>query len=241
MSQASEPPLIVSLHMPKTAGNSLLAVLDEHFGEAISHDYLDYPMNVAPEERHRQAVEGCLAAAKAPSEYRDIRCIHGHFLPLKYLLLADVRPTVFVTWMREPIERLVSHYHYWLDHYDPDSTDTRPLHRRVVEEQWSLEQFCLSDAMRNLYSEFLWGFPLERFDFIGMTENYEADLRAFSLEYLGRELESRVVNERRSPGAGSAELGDDLRERVEQWHAADMDLYRRAAATAGARGAGQGR
>lgn len=235
MSPASEPPLIVSLHMPKTAGNSLKVVLDEHFGEAISHDYLDYPMNVAPGERHLQAIEGCLAAAKAPSEYRDTRCIHGHFLPVKYLLLADTRPAVFVTWMRDPVERVVSHYHYWFDHYDPGSPDTRPLHRQVVEEQWSLEQFCLSEQMRNVYSQFLWGFPLERFDFIGITENYEADLRAFSLAYLGSELQARVVNERKSPGSASAELGDPLRERVEQWHAADMDLYRRAVAAAAER------
>lgn len=236
MSPASELPLIVSLHLPKTAGNSLLAVLDEHFGDAILHDYLDYPMNTEPRERHRRAVEGCLAAAGSPQAYRDLRCIHGHFLPLKYLLLADSRPTVFVAWLRDPVERLVSHYHYWYDHYDPGSPDTRPLHRRVVEEQWSLERFCLSDEMRNLYGEFLWGFPLERFDFIGITENYEADLRAFSLEFLGSEFPARVVNERRSPGAGSAELGDSLRERVERWHAADIDLYRRAVAVAGRRG-----
>ncbi len=82
------PPLIVSLHMPKTAGNSFKVVLEEHFGDAMKSDYADYPMNVSPAVRHRQAVEGCLATAKARADFGDIRCIHGHFLPIKYLLLA---------------------------------------------------------------------------------------------------------------------------------------------------------
>jgi hypothetical protein len=228
-------PLIVSLHMPKTAGNSFKAVLDEHFGDALKNDYADYPINVTPRDRHRQAVAACLTVA-LEDNYRDIRCIHGHFLPIKYLLLADLRPTVFVAWMREPMARLVSHYHYWYDAYDPDSPDTRPLHRRVVEEQWSLEQFCLSPDMRNLYSQFLWGFPLERFDFIGITENYESDLRAFSLGYLGNELQARLVNQRKSPPAtGGEELTGRLRSRVEKWHAADVDLYQRARAASAAR------
>ena len=94
--------------MPKTAGNSLLAVLGEHFGDAMKNDYLDYPMNVPPRERHRQAMENCLQVAAASAEYDAIRCIHGHFLPVKYLLLADARPTVFVAWMRDPIERLAT-------------------------------------------------------------------------------------------------------------------------------------
>ncbi len=236
--QVSKKPssLIVSLHMPKTAGNSFKAVLDEHYKEALKNDYADYPINVTPQERHRQALAGCLATTVV--EYTDIRCIHGHFLPIKYLLLADLRPTVFVTWMREPMARLVSHYHYWYDAYDPESPDTRPLHRRVVEEKWSLEQFCLSPHMRNLYSQFLWGFPLERFDFIGITENYESDLRAFSLRYLGQELQARVVNQRKSPPATGAELTGRLRSRVEKWHAADVDLYKRALAASAARQSG---
>lgn len=228
------PPLIVSLHMPKTAGNSFKVVLNEHFGEAMKNDYADYPLNVALRERHRQAISACLETAEDVG-YKNIRCIHGHFLPLKYLLLADFRPTVFVAWMRDPMARLVSHYHYWYDAYDPTSPDTRPLHRRVVEEQWSLEKFCLSSDMRNLYSQFLWGFPLERFDFIGITENYETDLRAFSLGYLGSELQVRVVNRRKSPSSKGAELAGRLRKRVEKWHAADVDLYQRALAASAIR------
>ena len=217
--------------MPKTAGNSLKLVLEEHFGDAMISDYLDFPMNVAPRERHRQAIKGGTAVAEAEAGLRHIRCVHGHFLPIKYLLLADLRPAVFTAWLREPVARLISHYHYWFDAYDPDAFDTRPLHRRVVEEQWSLEKFCLSEELRNLYSQYLWGFPLERFDFVGIMEHYESDLREFSLAYLDSELPARSVNVRQSPRPGTEELDLETRARVEAWHAADVALYQRALAT----------
>ena len=38
-------------------------------------------------------------------------CIHGHFLPLSYRHLARRADVRFVTWLREPIDRLLSHYH----------------------------------------------------------------------------------------------------------------------------------
>ena len=46
----------------------------------------------------------------------------------------------FVTWLREPLQRLVSHYYYWQRSYDPAADDTSSLHRRVVEEAWTLQK-----------------------------------------------------------------------------------------------------
>ncbi len=32
----------------------------------------------------------------------------------------------------------------------------------MVEEEWTLERFCLEPELKNLYSQFLWGFPLKK-------------------------------------------------------------------------------
>ena len=116
------PPLLISLHMPKTAGVSFGAALQEYFGQRYLGDYSDFPLNTPTLERHRQAIDACLHAKDG--DFKDVSCIHGHFLPAKYLLLADRRPCRFITWLREPVARLVSHYHYWFDFYDPKSPDT---------------------------------------------------------------------------------------------------------------------
>ena len=81
-----------------------------------------------------------------------------------------------------------SHYHYWQRSYDPAAGTTSSLHRRVVEESWSLRRFCLAPELRNVYTEFLWGFPSGRLDFVGITEFYAEDLRYFSREMLGNKL-----------------------------------------------------
>ena len=217
--------MLISVHMPKTAGLSFRASLEEHFGEGFRHDYQDYPLAQPPEERREQARLWGLAAR--PADFAGVDCVHGHFLPLKYLELARALPCTFVTWLREPVARLVSHYYYWQRSYDPDSALTSALHRRVVEEEWSLARFCLAPELRNVYSEFLWGFGLERFRFIGITEFFEEDLRYFSQQVLGNKIPAHTLNRRSGDDGGDpvAALSADMRAEIEAYHAADMAIY----------------
>ena len=217
--------MLVSIHMPKTAGTSFRDSLEEHFGERFRPDYQDYPLAQSAEQRRAQARRWGETAR--PADFAGVACVHGHFLPLKYLPLADGLPCTFVTWMREPVARLVSHYHYWLRAYQPDSELVSPLHRRVVEEGWSLERFCLAPQLRNVYTEFLWGFPVDRLDFIGITEYFAEDLRYFSHRFLGNKMLPRTLNQRLPEGGSPDEPALTALERaaVEEFHAADMALY----------------
>ena len=51
-----------------------------------------------------------------------------------------------------------------------------------MEKGWSLERFCLGPEVRNIYSQFLYGFLLEYFSFIGTTEFYELIFRTSILQ-----------------------------------------------------------
>lgn len=214
--------MLVSIHMPKTAGSSFRASLEEAFGAGFRPDYADYPLACPVAERHAAALEYGLAVE--PGDFAGVTCVHGHFLPIKYLLLADHLPCRFVTWLREPVERLISHYFYWQRSYDADATDTTTLHRRVVEEGWTLEQFCLAPELRDVYHQFLWAFPLRALDFVGISEFYAEDLREFSEHFLGINLQPKLVNVADEP-RGARELGPELLRRVREWHARDVSLY----------------
>ncbi len=219
--------LLVSVHLPKTAGASFGRTLEDHFGDALLKDYLDYPINQPAIRRNRAALGHCLKGllGRAGPDAR-LRCIHGHFMPLKYRCLrGGGRSVHFVTWLRHPLDRMISHYGFWREH--PELAASAPLHRRVLEEDWSLERFCLAPELRNLYRRFLWGFPLRLFDFVGLTEHYEADLARFSERYLGRAASPYRLNTGRS-GVSREDLGPALRRRIEQYHRADMRLYRQA-------------
>lgn len=222
--------MLISIHMPKTAGLSFRATLESHYGDTFRPDYGDYPLAHSPDER--RAAAQSYAEAMQTTEFAGVACIHGHFLPAKYQPLAADSGCQFVTWLREPVARLISHYAYWQSSYDKASDSTSALHRRVVEEAWSLEQFCLAPELRNVYTEFLWEFPSDQLDFVGITEFFEEDLRYFCTHFLGLNAEPQWNNQRdlNDGQPRDAELSAELRCLIEEYHQDDVDLYRAALA-----------
>ena len=215
--------MIVSLHLPKTAGTSFAATLERHFRTSLMRDYADWPINTPQYERNRSALQNCLS--NAHNDFQGIECIHGHFLPLKYLPLSDRQHITFITWLRNPVERTISHYHFWQRSFNPKNAP--PLHRKMMEEEWSLERFCLGPEVRNLYFQFLYGFPLEYFSFIGITEFYDDDFSFFVDHYLDSTFKPERLNLGKEEVNGY-KIKKSLRNDIEQYHSKDMDLYQRA-------------
>ena len=138
--------MLISVHLPKTAGTSFERSLRQHFGTQLERRYADKPLHHHPLRRNlRAAREGLCGRHKQEA---SPACVHGHFLPLSYRHLARRADVRFVTWLREPIDRLLSHYHYWRRAADSDARDTvqdqmqDKVQRRMREENWSFEQFA---------------------------------------------------------------------------------------------------
>ncbi len=214
---------IISLHLPKTAGTSFKTSLSDHFGARYRDDYADQAISKTPFERCRQALWRSIPIAAKGLE--GVSCVHGHFLPVKYRPLGLRQNLTFITWMREPLARLVSHYHYWQASYDPDTA--APHHRQVIEQRWSLEAFCLSEKFRNIYAKYLWHFPLEHFAFIGISEHYEEDFGEFTRRFLSVALSPRRENVAKTVDRQQA-VGDEFAQQVRAFHAEDVRLYQRA-------------
>jgi hypothetical protein len=214
---------LVSVHIPKTAGTSFGKSLKEFFGNTFSRDYDDRAISKPEYERNKLALLSSIEIAS--KGLGKVNCVHGHFLPVKYLLLSTNENVTFVTWMREPVERMISHYNFWQRAYNSETA--APHHKQVMEEKWTLEEFCLSPKFRNIYGQYLWAFPLEYFGFIGITEHYEEDLTYFGENYLGRTLKSEQLNTADTKTSPSS-IDSALRKRIESYHEEDIALYRRA-------------
>jgi hypothetical protein len=186
-------------------------------------DYDDLPINTHAYERNRHALEQSIIVSE--KDFTDTKCIHGHFLPIKYLLLSTKHTTKFITWLRNPVDRVLSHYYFWKKTYNPDTSP--PFQRQMVEENWSLERFCLGPEVKNLYAQFLWGFPLVYFDFIGITEFYQQDLNYFSRTILGSDLDEKIVNVRGEKGK-EYDIDVSFRNDLERHHNIDMLMYEKA-------------
>ncbi|HKK34980.1 MAG TPA: hypothetical protein VJ994_01655 [Paracoccaceae bacterium] len=234
--------LLVSVHVPKTAGTSFRAALHGAFGAGLRLDYHHeraaarlHAKGVDPVDLHRRWLD--LGPARATAKYfagpafagSRVACIHGHFPAVKYLPAVLHRRVRFITWLRHPFRRMVSNYRFW--HAQDRSKVVDPFVHHVLDDGWSLGRFCLSPSLRNYQSAFFKGFPMSRLAFVGVVEHYDSDLRWLAESVLGRDLGSVRLNETRGD-AGMDEAGelDDLQRRFEAYHDLDMAFYRRALA-----------
>jgi hypothetical protein len=217
------PLLLVSVHIPRVTVSGYTRILEEHFGDALVRDYVDRPINATNFKRNTSALRKCASYAWTGDNSEQKKCVHGHFLPLKYRLLNTSLRKCYVLWMCNPVDRLISHYFFWKSNTDLG----RPgdLHRKMVEENWSMEKFCLRPEVRNIYSKFLWGFPLRKFDFIGIMEFQHLDMERFSTEILDSSVTNEIATDIAVP---STAIDATLREKIERYHKADMKLYRSA-------------
>ena len=215
--------MIISVHMPKSAGTSFMKSLEEVYGDHLLKDY-DTPLRKAAYERNLSALRGSMEIAD--KGLPGIECVHGHFLPVKYLLYKERNPVRFITWLRDPVDRMISHYYYWKERYKPGISDL------FIDKDATLEEFCLHPHFQNLYSQFLWAFPLENFEFIGITEHYDDDFSYFSQKYLSKTLPAKKMNVRRSENRDISKysIDSELLAKIEAFHSKDIELYQRALA-----------
>lgn len=222
------PRVLLSLHLPKSGGTSFRQILEDHFRESFQSDYGDRPLNMSLAERMEVAER--FRAQFDWSTYRGVQCIHGHFMPIKYSVMEPHVDMKYVTWMRDPLARMESHYRFWkkMEFQLAENPNQGALRRRVFEEKWSLEEFCFSEELQNFYAQFLRGFELERFSFIGITEHFQYDIADFGTCFnipIPKTIPQENVNEAPS----NSIIHDDVfRREFMAYHRDDYRLYYRA-------------
>src|SRR5262245_10168268 len=164
--------LLLSIHVPKTAGSSFTQVLSQAYGTGLLRDYDDLVLDPqAP--FHCQQDVWWNRTSDFIEQYVNSRTkvIHGHYSAVKY---KDRFPKArWITWLRQPIARLISHYYFWtrlpLDPEHPHS-----LHREVHEGRLSFAEFIEAPTIPNATSRiFLRGLQLDDFEFVGIQEHFD--------------------------------------------------------------------
>jgi hypothetical protein len=216
--------MLISMHLPKTAGNSFLKALERKYGQNLYKDYDDMQkiqkFLAGDNNKHELLATPFSESSHLPE------CIHGHFLAAKFLPYRQRNDAKFITWLREPVQRLISHYNFFRRSYDPATAG--PLFRKVIEENWSLEAFCLSDEFRNIYSKYITDFSFNNFDFVGVTEFYDEDLRFLSENILSFNLIPYKLNSAEPVRLNDTVIDPGFRKEIELFHSLDMDLYKQA-------------
>jgi len=167
------PDIIISVHVPKCAGESFGEALEDAFGPAdMYYDYDDSPFNptkpVNTDPNYFQSFD-----KNSYGFLRGKRVVHGHFHPNKYKALS---PALRVTVLREPVERLISHYFFWKHH----PRHHHPLHDYMLDHQLSLEAFAEIPSVKHFYSGvFFKDVDMNIFDAVGKFGDMEKFLSTF--------------------------------------------------------------
>ena len=160
---------LLSIHIPKTAGTSFYLILQQAYGEnAVMR--MDY-----------RPVYKCFIVGNKPYNAEALpnntRVLHGHLnyrIISKYLNLNE--NVKIITWIRNPVERVVSDYYYMRErlkeHFSVD-----PLHPHILDRMTkSLLEFAQVKQEQNKISNYLNGLDLEKIFFIGVVEKFDEDI-----------------------------------------------------------------
>ena len=203
---------LISIHIPKTAGTSFYAILQDIYGKSHS---------IEVKREQARANTGKFQRFLQPEH----RVLHGHFHFEEIQNLYDPERVKLVSWLREPVSRVISNYYFFNRKVNED-----PNHSEWHRRDESLEVYAHYEENRNRMTKFLKGIELEDLFFVGIQEHFEHDLRRLARLMNWPEPRNREENTNRVYTSRFPPVSDELRAQIREWNQEDVALYERALA-----------
>jgi len=207
---------IISLHLPKTAGSAFASFLIEALGPLfpIAHDNLDdtFDRFLMDDGQHRTG-NGHITFDHIQKAMRHSRAFH------------------FVTLLREPVARAVSNYTYCCSEKHPDNAQFRKAFPTIDPYiQWggmSSNYQCKILAGKDVTSaEQAIERILEHYNFVGITESFNASCFLFSLAFgCGFTVPKAKVNAAQDRRQEDAVIDASAYDRIREQNDLDIPLY----------------
>lgn len=150
---------IISIHIPKTGGTTFKTLMEETF----------HKVNIQSSKPLFSRCGGEILPEININKITD-NVIHGHFTIEQFKINEQY---FLLTWLRDPIDRVISHYFYWKT--KPD-INMHPIEKMIKFEGLSLRDFSKIPCMKNVQTYFI-GNNVSLFHFIGITEEYEKSIK----------------------------------------------------------------
>lgn len=151
--------MIISQHIPKTAGTSLLKMLKNSYGDRLLQH------NENPEYTYQTSF-------KDLSQKFDV--VHGH-IDLHRAEHLLYNRTFFFSFLRDPVQRVLSSYCF---HSRPEANNE--LAKHVRDSQMTVREFADMPSQRNLQHNMLRIIGRENVDFFGFVEDFAASTQRLS-------------------------------------------------------------
>ena len=228
---------LLSIHIPKAAGNAVRRLLVDRYGAGVRFLYHDF----RPDVDYGRTLE-----RRGP-----VGAVHGH-VPLAPLRERYPEARTMV-WLRHPVARVVSYAWFWRR----QRRHGNPNHDRFLDAGG--DPVWLASLLQDEVAGYLAGTDVEEIDFVGVVDRFDEDAPRFArwpeAEGLprrrwrrprdqwaralqrGETLVAPVANRNRAKGT----LPPGVHERIEEILAGEMAIYERALARSVSSRAGRSR
>ncbi|WP_157446837.1 sulfotransferase family 2 domain-containing protein [Cytophaga aurantiaca] len=209
---------LISLHIPKTGGTSFRSLLNNNYGiENVAQFDINYKEN-----KYKFKINGKEVAE--PLFPKDTKVLHGHF---EYLNLIELYPNLknvpIVTWVRDPVKRVVSNYYYLLEILTQENKN-KPLALSLINRlACTLEEFSARPHARNKMTRYLKGLDIHSAYFIGIIENYSEDVLKLSKMLNWKHQHQEAVNQTSNK---KTSIEDSIIKIIEGYNELDVQLYK---------------
>ena len=208
--------MLISVHIPKTAGSSFREILAARFGARLLLDYSDRPL--APGFHWRRLKQRVNPPDGRTGIETAYDCVHGHFVADKYDALD--KPVRCIAWLRDPVQRTISHYEYWKRVPDLRNPDCR----RLIEQDLPVEDFAALPRMRNVMTRFFGSRTPRDFFFLGTVETMVESLARFN-RLTGISVDAMGAENRDDDAIARADPSAAARQSIERLNRRDRELY----------------
>ncbi|WP_417600722.1 sulfotransferase family 2 domain-containing protein [Owenweeksia hongkongensis] len=201
-------PDVIAIHVPKTAGSTFHAVLKEAYGFRLKHIQAFEDMHIWN--------NGLPYKCNKPL----VQAVYGHITAhpnwLEYYPNAKL-----ITWVREPVERVISAYYHWRKAGENQSERQKAF----LSKQPSLWEFVENKEYKatvNAYETYLGRIDINNYGFVGRTEHFEEDLKKLE-SYLGKRFSPKSGN--KNVNSKKPEIPFAEKEEIKLLLKSEYDLY----------------
>jgi len=205
---------LVSIHIPKTAGTSFIHSLKKQYGN----------QKVARLDINKNRININKILLDKAYVYKSPSVIHGHFT--LELLQNHINIPVnipIITWLRDPVERVISNYYYLYKRLDEELNEEKKGLNILSKMRRSLLEYAHDEKNQNRMSKFLEGVEIEEFFFIGIVENYNQDIKILGQKLNWSNLE--IVQHNKTGKSYKSKVDEKTKEIIRSLNQKDQTLY----------------
>jgi hypothetical protein len=214
--------MILSLHVPKAAGNSFRALLQNQFRERLMPDYGDWAGFNVPEAIERRNVRTLRMRGRRDELLEKYDAIHGHFVADKYVGLFP--RAAFVAFLRDPYQQAASHYCFLLRNPQREHPEEKMFH----DAKMTLHDYLSWDAFYNHQSQYLGSVSIGDLAMVGLSEEFRRSVYLFNSVFGCALRGETFLNVNPDHCGAPYRIDCEIRKAVQKYRPADVELYRRA-------------